>query len=178
MPNTAQHSKKEVRWGTPIDIIERARRVMGSIDLDPCSSNAFNEVVRADKIYSLDDRGEDGLKLPWTGNVFVNPPGGLVKEFWRKTLQEDRTCNSWPAVSWNQLIWIGFSLEQLAILANENWHPMDFSICILRKRLSFNRFDGYKGSPTHSNYIAGLKVDHTNFKREFRDLGRIYRPGS
>lgn len=170
----ARHSKEEIRWGTPSDIVERSRRVMGSIDLDPCSSVEFNKVVNADAFYSLDDYGQDGLVSPWWGNVFVNPPGGLIKQFWQKAFENDTSCNRWPATYWNQMIWVGFSVEQLALIAEEDFHPMDFSFCILRKRLSFTRHDGYKGSPSHANYVCGVKVDHEKFTEQFAPLGRVY----
>ncbi len=166
---TARHSKEETRWGTPSDIVERARNTMGSIDLDPCSSISFNSVVRAEKFYSLDDFGQNGLELPWEGNVFVNPPGQLVKQFWRKAFGKD-TINDWE-----KLFWVGFSVEQLALLADEEFHPMDFSFCILRKRIKFIRHDGYSGSPSHANYVCAVNVDHKEFTNQFEQLGRIYR---
>lgn len=167
MPKHILHSAATPKWGTPADIVERARRVMGSINLDPCSSDYFNQVVQAEQHYSLDDRQEDGLALPWFGNVFCNPPGGLVREFWRKAMAEP----------YLQMIWVGFSLEQLALLADEPFHPMDFSICIPRKRLKFKRHDGYMGSPSHSNYIAGVYVDHDRFNAYFGELGKVFRFG-
>lgn len=177
MPNTAKarHSKVEIRWGTPSDIVERARNVMGSIDLDPCSSTDFNEVVKAKTYYSLDDRNEDGLKLPWFGNVFCNPPGGLVKEFWQRATT---ICHADTAIqdteSVSKLFWVGFSVEQLGVLAHERYHPMDFSFCILRKRVSFTRHDGYKGSPSHANYVCAINADHAKFTEQFSPLGRVY----
>lgn len=163
-----QHSKEEVRWGTPTDIVERARRVMGSIDLDPCSSIAFNDVVQAANYYSLDDRGENGLELPWFGNVFLNPPGGLVREFWRKALQQLGSGHV------KRVFWVGFSLEQLALLASESYHPLDFSFCVLRKRIKFTRHDGYSGSPSHSNYVCMMGPNHVEFVNQFKELGRVY----
>ena len=166
MPN-AQHSAKTPKWGTPADIVERARRVMGRIDLDPCSSNYFQQTVQASKYYSLDDRGENGLELPWDGRVFCNPPGGLVREFWKKAIL------SFP----EQLVWVGFSLEQLALLVSDQIpHPLDFITCIPRKRIRFTRHDGYSGSPSHSNYITGIGVDYDKFVSEFSDLGKVLRP--
>ncbi len=160
----AQHSSETVRWGTPDNIVTKARNVMGGLDLDPCSEARFNAIVGASKYYSLEERSENGLELSWAGTVFLNPPGQLVKEFWRKAMSEPIT----------QMIWVGFSVEQLSLLADEEHHPMDFSFCILRKRLKFKRHDGYSGSPSHSNYVCGYKVNHSKFVEEFAPIGRIY----
>lgn len=136
---------------------------MGGISLDPCSEAAFESVVQADTSYSLLDRNQDGLQLPWFGNVLCNPPGGLVVDFWRRAFEQ-------PI---DQMIWIGFSVEQLCILADEEYHPLDFSLCMLRKRIPFRRHDGYEGSPSHGNYVVGVSVDPDAFQREFGELGKI-----
>ena len=56
---------------TPADIIEDARKVLGTIDLDPASSELANETVKASKIYTAED---DGLAHEWAGNIWLNPP--------------------------------------------------------------------------------------------------------
>lgn len=61
----------ENEWYTPIEFINAAREVMGSIDLDPASCEAANKTVKATKIFTIDD---DGLKQHWRGNVWLNPP--------------------------------------------------------------------------------------------------------
>jgi hypothetical protein len=43
-----------------------------------------------------------------------------------------------PAENIEKAFWVGFSVEQLCTLASEDWHPLDFSTVVLRKRLSFN----------------------------------------
>lgn len=138
---------------------------MGGIDFDPCSEARFNAVIKATTYYSLLERGEDGLKLPWAGRTLVNPPGGLIAKFWRKLLGED-------AVS--QAMWIGFSVEQLCILVGEAAHPLDFSTCILRKRLHFRHHaDPDKERPSHGNYVCGVNVNPDRFEEEFGPLGKI-----
>jgi ParB family chromosome partitioning protein len=56
---------------TPDFIIESARKVMGSIDLDPASCEAANGIVKATKFYTKEI---SGLRQDWAGNVWLNPP--------------------------------------------------------------------------------------------------------
>lgn len=44
-------------WYTPVLYVEAARRVMGSIDLDPASCPFANETVRASHYFTTDDNG-------------------------------------------------------------------------------------------------------------------------
>jgi hypothetical protein len=44
---------------------------LGDFDLDPCANPRSH--IRARVRYML-EQGHDGLSLPWTGSVFVNPP--------------------------------------------------------------------------------------------------------
>lgn len=169
-----RHSNETHRWGTPEDIVERARRTMGGIDLDPCSEEKFNRIVQAVQYYSLLERGEDGLVLPWRGRILLNPPGeekgkprqNYVRRFWERALSE-------PI---DQCIYIGFSMEQLGILADASAHPSDFSICYLRNRIPFVRHDREPGEgdrPAHANFVCGINVDHALFTKEFSRLGKV-----
>lgn len=167
--NNPLHSKKTPRWGTPSEIIELARQLLGHFDLDPASSPQFNTVVKANQIYT---EGDNGLTLPWLPKVFLNPPGGLVKPFWHHLhaqLQTNRTV---------QAFWVGFSLEQLATLVDPNFpHPLNFPTVILRKRLKFSSEEGAKsGAPTHSNYLTAIGVDPGQFENLFSSYGKIVLP--
>lgn len=128
----ALHSKKTPKWGTPTEMIEAARELMGEIHLDPASSEEFNYYVKALMIYTEKTNGL-APECEWGGNVFCNPPGGLVNEFWRKLTEGLKNGTI------DKAFWVGFSVEQLCTLADEEFHPMDYSTCILRKRLSFNQ---------------------------------------
>jgi phage N-6-adenine-methyltransferase len=77
----------ENEWYTPPEYIEAARTVMGSIDLDPASSDKAQETVKAERYYTIDD---NGLSRPWQGNVWLNPPysGDLVGRFIEKVCEE------------------------------------------------------------------------------------------
>src|SRR5260370_10624497 len=58
-------------WYTPALIAESARRVLGTIDLDPASSEQANLTIKAARFYS---KAEDGLSRRWKGRVWLNPP--------------------------------------------------------------------------------------------------------
>jgi hypothetical protein len=128
----ALHSKNTPRWGTPQWVIEHARTLMGGIHLDPASSEEFNFYVSALMIYRQQDNGL-APECAWAGNVFCNPPGGLVAEFW------NRLTHDYMYGDVEKAFWVGFSVEQLCTLSGEKYHPMDFSTVILRKRLNFNQ---------------------------------------
>ena len=56
---------------TPKEYIDAAREVLGTIDLDPASSELANETVKATKFFTAED---DGLTHEWFGNIWLNPP--------------------------------------------------------------------------------------------------------
>lgn len=60
-------------YWTPLCILDAARQTLRRIDLDPASHKEANKNVCAKLIYTI---GDDGLKQPWAGNVWLNPPYG------------------------------------------------------------------------------------------------------
>jgi len=64
----AGSKQREVRWLTPPHIVE----ALGRFDLDPCGAPGHK---LAERDYIL-ERGEDGLRDPWMGRVWLNPPYG------------------------------------------------------------------------------------------------------
>lgn len=66
------HKGKTDSWLTPLSIIES---LGDDFDLDPCG---FIKHKTAKNIYELPN---DGLKLPWSGKVWLNPPYSNSKEW-------------------------------------------------------------------------------------------------
>ena len=85
--------------GTPAYIIDYARQVMGSIDLDPASTAEANEVVQAKHYYTIENSGLDPDNQ-WFGNVWLNPPFSqpLCEQF------IDRLIDEWEKDNVNQAI--------------------------------------------------------------------------
>lgn len=71
-----RHSSESFEHGTPPEIVEAARVVLGSFDLDPASCDKANGYVRAVEYMTRED---NGFVQAWWGNVFLNPPGGLME---------------------------------------------------------------------------------------------------
>lgn len=130
MTANGRHLALSGRRGTPSDWVEMSRAALGGrIELDPMSEPVFNQIVRAERILTEKD---DCFTLLWrAATVFLNPHGGLVVEAWRKLTHEHRSGHVSAAV------WIGFSMEQLNLLAGETEHPMDFSMLVVRSRIDF-----------------------------------------
>jgi phage N-6-adenine-methyltransferase len=84
-------------WYTPATYIEAARSVMGAIDLDPATSAAAQEVVKAATWYTKQD---DGLSVPWEGRVWINPPYSmpLIRQFTSKLIDEYENGNVTQAI--------------------------------------------------------------------------------
>lgn len=196
----ARHTCDSPEWYTPSPFVEAAREVMGEIDLDPASHEEANRIVKAAYYFSADD---DGLSRRWWSRVFLNPPGGLVAEFWRRLIEEHYLANV------QQAVWIGYSLEQLQTLqcVKAFKTPMDFPICITSKRIAFVEnqakqvarlakiaAEGEKpgaskekqkaaaairagkipaSSPSHSNYVTYIGPHTARFAEVFSKFGQV-----
>jgi len=168
--SAALHSSAHSDWCTPLPIVTAARIAMDGIDLDPASDADANRLVGAKKFYAL---SEDGLTQPWFGRVFVNPPGGQVRPFWCRLIEHWMQRETMGGME--QAIWIGYSLEQLQQLQGiAPCSPLDFPLCVPKKRIKFYRTDGGKAdAPTHANYICYLGPWISRFINAFSHLGDI-----
>lgn len=64
--------QRQTRWLTPKHLVEP----LGMFDLDPCGAPG-HELAR--RTYLLEN-GDDGLRDPWEGRVWLNPPYGKEAE--------------------------------------------------------------------------------------------------
>jgi hypothetical protein len=172
----AQHKSSSWEHYTPESWVKLVRELMGGITLDPASSWLANTTVKADYWHGLQKDGTltDGLAVPWTGKVFLNPPGGntvLVRN------ELSGVSRSYPVLWWMKLIseymkgnieqavYIAFSLEQLVFTQREDTLPIaGYPLCIPKKRGQFyypdNTIDG-KPTPL-SNQVIGSQPTHGN----------------
>lgn len=70
---------------TPRRYVEMVRTVLGTIDLDPASCKTAHRTTQAKRYYTVED---NGLLLPWHGNVFLNPPFSITGRFVDKFVSE------------------------------------------------------------------------------------------
>lgn len=153
MTANGRHLALSGRRGTPPDWVEMSRTALGGrIELDPMSEPVFNDIVRAERIYT--EKDDCFSKLWKASTVFLNPHGGLVVEAWRKLTAEYRQLHVFSA------IWIGFSMEQLNLLADEVYHPMDFSMLTVRGRIDFLTTEPIRAVAGRDAGIVQLECGH------------------
>ena len=162
---------------TPPELIESARQVMGSIDLDPASSPIANSVIKAKVFYTKETNGLD-LTNSWEGNVYLNPPGDrtgkLVKAFWERLVNEVLNDNVRAG------IWAGFNTNQLQSLQRFGIHPLLLPTCVVNKRIPWLGTDlEPQEQPLRANYFTVITKDskiEESFAREFVQYGTVVGP--
>lgn len=160
-------STGENEWYTPSEIIEAARSVMGSIDLDPASCKAAQKTVRAGKFFSISD---DGLSKKWSGNVWLNPPYSkdCIKLFSDKVVQEKENFNQAVVLVNNATETEWF--QSMAIHAN--------GLCFPKGRIQFTDKTGQKkNSPVQGQCFIYFGKKKKAFQKVFSAIGLIYLGG-
>ena len=152
------HNSGENEWYTPSQYIEAAEKTMGSIDLDPASTEIANRVVGAKTFFTEED---DGLKKEWTGNIWLNPPYAqpLIKYFSEKvceTVEKDKFSNMIILVNnATETTWF----QDMSMLAS--------AICFTNKRIKFLDPEGNPGAPLQGQTILYFGSEINLFFNEF-----------
>ncbi len=174
-PACEPEKQKSNEWYTPSRYIEAARKVMGSIDLDPASCETANRTVKARRYFTESD---NGLSQEWSGCIWLNPPysssksttglsGGKLKGptglFIQKLCtdyQEGKVSQAIACVnadmcrSWFQLLW-------------------EYPICFSSHPIPFHRPGLTSEHHFFPTAFAYLGTNEQAFIREFSQFGHI-----
>lgn len=156
----------ENEWYTPGDVVDLARRVLGSFDIDPASNETAQRTVQAVTYYTKET---NGLDKEWHGKLWMNPPysSDLIGPFIRKLLAErsagrvtgaivlvdNRTDTSW--------------FHEAAAAADR--------VCFTRGRIRFLRPIGEAGSPINGSAFLYFGDDGALFEEVFAEIGMVFR---
>lgn len=166
-------SSESNEWYTPKEIIESARAVMGSIDLDPASCEQANQWIKAKRFYSLQDNGFD---KHWEAEtVWLNSPYG----------QKNRRKGIYGASAWLEKAIAEYEagmFQQAILLCRGDSTAVrklqKMTICCEADRISFISPDSEGGNP-----VPGTKIFYLGpswrwelFAREFKQRGSIVVP--
>ena len=152
-------------WYTPAVIIEAARTVMGSIDVDPASSDIAQSIVKAEEYYTIDDCG---LAASWVGNVWLNPPYSMPAVDLFSTKLVESVKNG--------------SIDSAIVLTNNGTDTKWFhsllsvssSLCIFKGRVKFADETGENFLQARQGQVlfyVGNACDR--FKSEFKEFGMV-----
>ena len=160
-----KNNSGHIEWYTPKEIIEAARKVLGTIDLDPASCAEANEIVKATRFYSIEN---DGLAKKWEGKIWLNPPfaTGMIETFVDKAIESYRAGD----------------VEEAIIFLNNatdtTWFQSLFNItsaiCFIRGRIRCWRPDKLQNStPLQGQALIYLGSCPEVFQSVFGSLGAI-----
>ena len=151
-------------WYTPPYIIEMAREVMGSIDLDPFSSAKANEIVKAKRYFTIAD---DGLyNRIWKGNVWMNHPFGRKLN----KLAIEKLTNQYIMGHITQSCCITFAST------SEKWFRplLDFPQCYIYGRINYLLPNGQvKKGVTKGSVVTYMGNNVDKFTNVFSKIGRV-----
>jgi phage N-6-adenine-methyltransferase len=155
------YNSGENEWYTPLKFIESARLVMGSINLDPASSDEANEIVKAENYYTVET---NGLEQEWHGNVWLNPPYSqpLISHFSNKLIEQLANINQACVLTNNatETEWYQRMLERCN------------AVCFIKGRIKFLDLDGdATGAPLQGQSMIYFGKNINEFDAEFSKYG-------
>lgn len=149
-------------WYSPVECVNSARSLMGSIDIDPASSELAQEKIQAEKYFTAKT---DGLTKTWKGNVWLNPPYSMpeIELFVEKVINEYAAGN----------------VKQAIVLTNNStdtkWFHLlaQYPFCLTSGRLQFWNGAGEILAARQGQAIFYLGNKIQEFKKEFSQYGIV-----
>src|ERR1700677_1229101 len=154
----------ENEWYTPPTYIEAARLVLGTIELDPASSDVAQHTVKANTYYT---KAQDGLTKNWKGNVWMNPPfaAGLITAFVGKFIHHFKASDITSGIvlvnNATETRWF----QELASVSS--------MVCYPSKRIRFLDPQGRPGSPLQGQALVYCGNEANRFASAFNRFGLI-----
>ena len=152
-------SSRSVEWNTPPHIIQSVLKILGSVDLDPCSNSRTNPNIPAKRLYT---KVENGLDKKWNGRVYLNPPYGREITAWVQKLN-----NEYQSRHVTEAIALLPARTDTAWLGILRSYPR----CFIRGRLKFGQA---KNSAPFPSVVVYLGAKAKTFERVFSKLGDVY----
>lgn len=158
-------------WRTPPHFVESARKVMGSIDVDPASNDEAQKTVQAGVYYTEETNGLDKL---WLGNVWLNPPygRGLAEPFINTLTEQFEAGGVYQSIVLLNTVYTSNWWGNTGI--NEHYS----ALCLPRYRIAF--INPETGKPEKGNdrdqIIVYLGDNPTAFCEEFSKYGVCHLP--
>ena len=153
-------------WYTPPEIIEPARRALGgTIDFDPASCAAANQVVRASRFFT---KADDALRREWPApaRIWMYPPYAhpLIDQFVDRFIADIARgssgivlVNSATDTRWFHTLLAGAS-----------------AICFVLGRVAFIDTDGsHRGKPLQGQTVFFFGADDAAFCEAFAPIGKV-----
>lgn len=155
-------------WYTPKEIVDAARSVLGTIDLDPASSEAANEQIKALRFFSEED---NGLLQNWSGKVWMNPPYSqpLIQQFCEKLYDS---------------LEAGLVTEAVVLVNNatetrwfQDLAQICDGVCFPKARIRFWAPSKPSNSPLQGQAILYFGDNFHSFQMTFLEFGLIFEHG-
>lgn len=150
---------------TPPEIVSLAVKTLGAIDLDPCSNSKRDPVIPAREHYT---KADNGLSLPWSGRVYLNPPYGREIGLWIKKLLSEYEAGN-----------ISAAIALIPARVDTHWFSLlyPYPVLFVSGRLRFLNFLGEaQSSAPFPSAIVYLGPDIEAFIGNFGEIGRAYVP--
>ncbi len=171
--DSANKERDSDDWHTPMDVIEAAKQTMGSIDLDPFSSNEANSRIQAKTFFSKED---DALEIQWdkaeASTAFINPPYG------RKIINKaiDKVIEQYQAGAFKEAILLVNNATDT--LWFHNVLPFVSAVCFTKGRIAFlsPAEDGvlkHVSGNTRGQVLFYFGKNAKKFINAYKDLGWV-----